>query len=87
MAALQDDVLLPLGRGRFPGPRVTAFRAWPVPWASSGLRDGVAGLLATVWPPFLRDRSPGPRVAVVGAWPVPLALCGCRGGVAGLLGP
>jgi len=72
------------GRGRSPGPRHAAMKAWPVSWASSGCREGlaspratsgchgsVAGALGRVWPPWGRGQFPGPRLAAVGAWPIP----------------
>jgi len=72
---------------RSPGLRVVALGTWPVPWAPSGGRGGVAGPLVNVWWPWGRSRSPGVCVVALGAWPVQWALCGGRGGVADPLRP
>jgi len=102
----------PWKRGRSSGPCMAAIRAWPVylalysrrwglaePLGPDGRREGVAGPLAPLWPPWRRGLSPGSRMAAVEAWPVPWApygRCGawmvywapygCRGVVAKPLG-
>jgi len=43
VAGLLDPVWQPWGRGRSPEPRTAAVGAWPVPCASYGHREGVAG--------------------------------------------
>jgi len=73
------SVYLQCGRGRSPGHRVAAMKAWPDPWALCGCRWGVAGLRGLVWQPWGRSRtlglvllpwgrgrSSGPRVAAWG---------------------
>jgi len=52
----------PWGRGRYPGPRLAAVGAWPVPWSPSDRRAGVAVPLVPVYQPWKRGRLPGPRV-------------------------
>jgi len=77
-------MLLPWGRGQYPGPPVAAVEPWLVPWVPCGRRGGVIGLLDPVGPPWGRGRSPelveppwgrsrypGHRVAAVGSWLVP----------------
>jgi len=70
----------PWGRGRSPRPGLTAVgacqylkpglaavEAWPVPWARSGCRGGVAGPLKPVWLSWGRGRSFGHGLPVVKA--------------------
>jgi len=61
------------GRGLSPGPRMATVGAWPVPWAPSAPRRGVACPLGHVWPSWGRGPSPGPRMSAVGG--VPRHLC------------
>ena len=67
------------GRGHSTGPRLATVGAWPVPWAPSCRRGGVAGPLGPVWPQWRCGRDPGPRLAAVGAWQGPWAPSRCRG--------
>jgi len=61
-------VWLRWGRGRYPGPRVAAVKAWPV----LGLRVAAVGAWPVTWASCGRLKD----VAAVGAGPVPWATWG-----------
>jgi len=74
--------------------------AWPILWAPSGRRGGMARPLGPVSPPLGHGLyrwphlatvgcglSPWPPLADVGAGPVPWTPSGCREGVVGPLEP
>jgi len=95
MAGFLCPVWVPWGRGRSPGPLLTAVGVWLVPWDLSDRGGGVAGFLCPVSPPWGRGwypvsrlvpwgccRFPGHRLPAVGASPAHWAPFGCSWGVA-----